>query len=1146
MNREVPPVFNFERKKLPIKWNEDCYTDPEKGSISQDGKLTWIYRGSALLVNSFTAKGDPYLLSEADFSRLLEEPTVTISYVCQLRDHLSDTDPEWNPFALVVVANRRTEVSQSSFVCIYDSRLSRILTAIECPFSVRLAQPIVVSNGGRAPQLLERLPPELRVYHGLIALGCDYGTVTLVDLCLDSECDSALPTRKLTYASRSKNYDPHAKRLSANINMQNISLSLNSECQNKFQFTYKADDSKKIPIQLNTTYVTCLKYIPRLNIICVAYNFHGYHLYDLEQLNLLYSGSIDDSDCSVVGFDFQEPEEDPKNLCYLWILRGSTVKECGEYGLSSVQLTSLLFSTKRWINGYGYLYSGFESSTLIFDYDLTGFPYQADRDNCSSSMVINYGTLLLGSPWYLRATNEDYTPDTTLFYFSWEATNETSDEPIQYFAVFDINQFYRAQMPRNIELSGDLQLCQFLGFFSMAEISTDVPNETILDFSIDASTIQRFQSNNFVHDLHFHPSSLSFVTKALTDQSVVVSHYYGLQRLNLHHITSKGPNVLTDPKRLLKNAVTVGLCMTKDIHNENLASQREFLLALLLERNEIALILNIATAIGTGDLIIQNFNMKTIIEWIWSRISITKAAIDEVSAPLFDESVGGAPDDKWIMKTLVAYESDLKNLSCLLSHCLFLLDGADTKFNLDCLQFARDRQAKLERIIIYLRVMLWLRWVGLLPESANVSNDPAAIAYPKKELVTSYKARRKRFSGPKSGSKATDFLLIDRIVWSVRESIGDHWKKSGGHSTFPPPSIQALLSIYLLDGVSMEVKNLISSYFFLDLVSLLPESEATNNMKTFANTLRLSPTFTKFISGLWCIDNGNNVYGLPNLLDPCVVKEFFSPASLDTKEDRALFLELSSKIVNLLVLQNEEIFAQRFLLGCKAASHPNTITEAEHRKLNISTLLTNGQILPAFEVLRSEIQVEREAGNSSSSVEALLNHFFTACESHNLMKALVKLPFDSYEERKFEAYLMKHSKLPQAKLILVVFLLQANKFTQALSLYEVIRNQKDVTHAPHVVELASRVESIVEAYKNALPSTVISQGALTNAADDDTFSDIASSEFDDAESVTSSMSVDITTPRKPRRTRKTASTDNTDSAARTHRMQLRSSATKKR
>lgn len=34
MNREVCPVANSDPKKLSIKWNEENFTDPEKGSIS--------------------------------------------------------------------------------------------------------------------------------------------------------------------------------------------------------------------------------------------------------------------------------------------------------------------------------------------------------------------------------------------------------------------------------------------------------------------------------------------------------------------------------------------------------------------------------------------------------------------------------------------------------------------------------------------------------------------------------------------------------------------------------------------------------------------------------------------------------------------------------------------------------------------------------------------------------------------------------------------------------------------------------------------------------------------------------------------------------------------------------------------------------
>lgn len=1089
-------------------------------------------------------------MAEANFSRLLEDDSVSISYVCQLRDHLCDTDPYWNPFALVVVVNRRNETSHSSFVCIYDSRLSRILKAIECPFVVRIAEPIIVSSGGRAQPLLARLPRELKAYHGLIALGCGAGTVTLVDLCLDIDCESALPTRKLTFASRTRNYDPEAKRQSANINLQHISLPLNSECQNKFQFTYKVDETKKIPLQLNKTYVTCLKYIPRINIICVAYNFGGYHLYDLKELNLLYSGSLDDDNSSVVGFAFQEPEEDPKSLCYLWILRGSTVKECGEYGVASVQLTSLTFGKKQWISGFGYLYTEFENSVPIFDYDLTGFPYVADRDTCAFSMIINYGTLPLGSPWYLRSTNEDHTPDTTLFYFSWEATNDANESPIQYFAIFDVNQFYESQMPKSIEVTGELHLCPFLGFFSMAEIVSDMSNETILDFNIDVTSIEKFKTASFTHDLHFYPSSLSFTTNTLTDQSFMKSHYFGLQKLTLNQITSSGPSVVLKPTKFLTNAIKFGLCSDTSIQNENLSTQRDLLLLLLLERNEISFIYKIITSTMTGEMASREFTIKTVIDWVGSRISSLKQSIDDVSAPFFDPSKGSSLDDGFLMKTLYAFESDLLNLSAILGHCLRHLENSSGKFYQECIQLTNEFKFKLDLLTKYLRMMLWLRWCGLLPEiPESATDDPSKIVYQKRAVTISYKEKRKKMSSLKSGSK-TDFLIIDRILWSAKDSISDHWKKMGGSSVYPPPSIRAVLSMYLLENAPLEVKHLISSYFFLDLLTLLPRNSSTVNLKTFSNLFNLPHYFTQYVTGLWCIDSGNFPCAMQELLDPSVVKEFFSDSS-KCSATKALHEEISKKIIEALDLQDEQILAQRFMLVCKTQGPSNL--QLDHRKLKISTLLRNGQVLPAFELVRAEVKLARET-NNSSQIEDLFNHFFSVCESKSLMKYLVKLPFDPYEERKFESYLMKHSNLPQAKLILVLFLFQCNKFSQALRIYEMVKSQKDtLVTRPELNEVLSQIDLMVDAYKTALPNTVMSQvnpignfGVSGDLTEDENFSDVASSEFDDAESVASSISTDITTPRKTRRTRRTNTTqDLTDSAVRTHKMKLRSSARKK-
>lgn len=40
-----------------------------------------------------------------------------------------------------------------------------------------------------------------------------------------------------------------------------------------------------------------------------------------------YSSSIDSEADPVVKFAFQEPENDPRNYCYLWVVRGQTMND---------------------------------------------------------------------------------------------------------------------------------------------------------------------------------------------------------------------------------------------------------------------------------------------------------------------------------------------------------------------------------------------------------------------------------------------------------------------------------------------------------------------------------------------------------------------------------------------------------------------------------------------------------------------------------------------------------------------------------------------------------------------------------------------------------------------------------------------------
>jgi hypothetical protein len=63
--------------------------------------------------------------------------------------------------------------------------------------------------------------------------------------------------------------------------------------------------------------------------------------------------------------------------------------------------------------------------------------------------------------------------------------------------------------------------------------------------------------------------------------------------------------------------------------------------------------------------------------------------------------------------------------------------------------------------------------------------------------------------------------MVDYLVGKCPK-VEELWQREGGSGTYPPPSIRALLFIYLLDAVPTDIKHTIVVYFFIDLASVQP------------------------------------------------------------------------------------------------------------------------------------------------------------------------------------------------------------------------------------------------------------------------------------------------------------------------------------
>ena len=1018
-----------------------------------------MYRGSWLTLTSLDK--DNHTISRGNFAELLEDSSIHVEFVTEFKDHLSLTDSDRNPYLLLVILNRKVIPAAqmpSSVICLYDARLKKVVRAIDCPFAARVAETIISTDSGRASSLVACLHDQLETFHGLIVVGCEGALVSFVDLCLDQDIRETVPPRKITFAARSTNthsYDMETKRRTAIVHGQHVTLPLNAECQTKHYFHYRSGgEEKSEPRPIARTFVTCIKYIPQINALCIAYNFGGYHVYDLKTLEVMFRGDTNQVETAVVNFSFQEPEEDPKNHCYLWMTRGSTVKEYIGEGVASIHLNVMTFKNKNWVDDFGYLYSNFVSSACVFDYDCTGFPYLADRENCSYSVIINSGTLDQGNPWYFKSNEDESANDLSLFFVSWEATNEASESPLTYFAIFDINQYYQSQMPRVFDVSKETHLCPYFGIFSLSEVTTQFPNETILDFKIHANSIRRYRSNLCNHDLHYFPSSLSFDASVLTEKSSIDASFLGLQNYTLSNIATQGYKVIIDPKDVLKKCFLSGLLPLNP--PQDIKSQRKALLLVMLQNEQITFLLDIIKCWSTREYDHIGCSLEFLMEWIWDQVSLLKTSIDQVSQPLFPSSED-VFDENYGVKTLYSYEVDLNNLYLLIKKIL----------ECSCLppEIRKDMEKKRDwthMICMYIRVMLWMIDCKLLPEQEE---GPFAYKWP--VLKSNYKDRRKRLKALNNNMKATSFLIIDGIVESVKEPLCKFWKNSGGDSVFPPKNLHSLISIYLLEGIPLERKHEIVQYFLLEMPAFVPEdkSDVIEKIKRFQSVMSLKQGLVDFVEGSWALDQQFFDLALQFLMKPSVKNDYFTFNSDDTSSSIAFKSDIHHRIITCLVYQGQPLMGQQFASVCKWSGSDASLIKDYSKKVRseVSMLLTNNQPITALELVRK---------CKDNEVSDLFTHFISGIESIGDLQSLLKMSLDQQEQDELKSYLLHKSKNEQAKKILVLHLLTQNQILEADRILDIIRLEGQPPSESSSASLLEDLEMLVDRYKKTLPTAM--------------------------------------------------------------------------
>ncbi|EMP37483.1 Protein ELYS [Chelonia mydas] len=205
--------------------------------------------------------------------------------------------------------------------------------------------------------------------------------------------------------------------------------------------------------------VTTLCYISRSNQLVVGFSDGYLSLWNMKTLKKEYHFQLEGGRIPVYAVTFQEPENDPRNCCYLWAVQ-STQESEGD--VVSLHLLQLAFGDRKRLASGQIMYEGLEYCEERYSLDLTGGVFSL-RGQTSNTKLLSCQTIEKFRSHIDRedGVNEVISPDTSVSVFSWQVNTYGQGKPSTYLGIFDINRWYHAQMPDSLRLAnGDSSCCQ--------------------------------------------------------------------------------------------------------------------------------------------------------------------------------------------------------------------------------------------------------------------------------------------------------------------------------------------------------------------------------------------------------------------------------------------------------------------------------------------------------------------------------------------------------------------------------------------------------------------------------------------------------------------------------------------------------------
>lgn len=909
------------------------------------------------------------------------------------------------------------EETEGSVLCLYDLGLSRVVKAVVIPGRITAIEPLV--NYGGASTSTQHLHQGLRWFFGIAAVVTDLGHVLLVDLCLDDlSCNqSELDASDLQVVTKSPAEIPKLREVSTR-------------------------EGRHLCLQLNGPSgvgATALQYISRTNHLAVGFSDGYLQLWNMKTLKKEYHSQLEGGRVPVYAFTFQEPENDPRNCCYLWAIQSSQDLE-GD--VVTLRLLQLAFSERKCLTSGKILYEGLEYCEERYSQDLSGtaFPLRAQATN---TRLLSCQTIEKFRPHPDRddSMNEVASPDTSVSIFTWQVKAYGQGSLSTYIGVFDINRWYHAQMPDSLRTGESLQMCPYLAAWSLDPVVQMVSPHVFLDVVVHERSLSRgLPFTCPPPEQYFNPTTYNFDATCLLNSGIVHLTCSGYQKETLGFLKKAAPCSSDIISTSYSHCLMSGLLSSRlaDTQPSSLSQEEQLdaILSTAVETSSLGLITGCIKQWTAEEQPGSALNLRYILDWAWNKVVQTKEELDGICSPLFDSSSNFT--DPQTMQLLQHTQRLLSNLSAIF-HCLLSEAQELTQKGLVGLM---NKNMVSSLISKYAQVVLWFCRTGLLPEGSD--DDALQISrpfYTHSVISNYYTIRREELTRLAKGKWCADCLMIDGLVGQCGERLTNLWKRDeGGTGQYPPPTLHALLDIYLLDNIDEAAKHAIVIYLLLDVMYSFPNKDGAS-VESFPTAFAIPIGLIKLVQGLWLLDHHDHQSSFELLLHPAASQFHF-----EWQHERVL---------QALMCQGQQSVALRYFHVTKPA-----VSNTSQAKLCLSVLLHNRCLIEAWYLLRQH--------SNRLNMTELLGFLYESCQELGLIKELLKLPLGLNEQECLEKFLQGTGGLQNRELLMVHYLQQAN-YIPALQLNHTLRMNLVNERDPKLKERSNTRNTILDLYGKVLP-----------------------------------------------------------------------------